>query len=107
MLQFHSLQFPVHSGGARFPWILSEKPARLASTACVEGIASAATKERGGTMRRRTKFSASATMGLLAALAIAVPAHADVSPPNCKDNRADPGIGRDVLLARPGDTVNF
>src|SRR4051794_18401061 len=58
-------------------------------------------------MRRRTKYSASVTMALIAALSIAVPARADVSPPNCKDNRADPGIGRDVLLARPGDTVNF
>src|SRR4051812_45714012 len=58
-------------------------------------------------MRRRTKCSISVTMALLAALSVAVPARADVSPPNCKDNRADPGIGRDVLLARPGDTVNF
>jgi len=46
-------------------------------------------------------------MALVAALSVAVPARADISPANCKDNRADPGIGRDVLLARPGDTVNF
>src|SRR4051812_34359975 len=55
----------------------------------------------------RTRFSVAVTMALMVALSVAVPARADVSPQGCKDNRADPGIGRDVLLARPGDTVNF
>src|SRR3954451_5644667 len=55
----------------------------------------------------RTRFSVAVTMALMVALSVAVPARADVSPQGCKDNRADPGIGRDVVLARPGDTVNF
>ena len=43
----------------------------------------------------------------IASLAWAAPARANISPAGCQDNKADPGIGRDVSLARPGDIVNF
>jgi hypothetical protein len=60
-------------------------------------------------MRRRTKYSASVTMGLLTALSIAVPAHAGVSPQGCGGNLANFDVQRTPVgpTYRLGDSVTF